>query len=169
MDTVLHDDIFEVIKVNPEGRKFDRVNRLACKGQTYETDLTLDIASEVYSLKEGEKFTLSITNTLRLDGKPDEDTYNQDGKVSTGLGGARREEGCALAHTKSLPAAGHLRRAVLTLLCAAPVCPPPPTHLFSLCSPPCWTAMSMACAARSSALTTLRTTECPSLPPLEGC
>lgn len=53
-----------------------------CKGETYESDLILDIASEVYSLKEGDKFTMSLARTLRLDGKPDDDSYNQDGKVS---------------------------------------------------------------------------------------
>lgn len=58
------------------------VNRLVCKGMTYETELFLDIASEVYSLREGERFTLTLASTLRLDGKPDEDTYNQDGKPS---------------------------------------------------------------------------------------
>ena len=81
MDSSLHEDIFVVTKVNPEGKKFERVNRLLCKGQTFETELVIDIASEVYSLKEGEKFTLVLASTLNLSGKPDEDTYNQDGKV----------------------------------------------------------------------------------------
>lgn len=81
MDNLLHDDIYEVVTVNPEGKKFERVNRLVCKGQTYETDLTLDIASEVYNLKEGDKVAFAIATTLRLDGKPEEDTFNQDGKV----------------------------------------------------------------------------------------
>jgi hypothetical protein len=93
-DAILHDDIYEVVKVNPDGKKFERVNRLVCKGQTYETDLVLDIASEVYSLREGEKFTFAIASTLRLDGKPDEDTYNQDGKVRTAR---RRVRVCARA------------------------------------------------------------------------
>jgi hypothetical protein len=81
MDNLLHDDIYEVVKVNPEGKKFERVNRIVCKGHTYETDLVLDIASEVYSLKEGDKVAFAIATTLRLDGKPEEDTFNQDGKV----------------------------------------------------------------------------------------
>ena len=81
MDNLLHDDIYEVVKVNPEGKKFERVNRIVCKGHTYETDLVLDIASEVYSLKEGDKVAFAIATTLRLDGKPVEDTFNQDGKV----------------------------------------------------------------------------------------
>jgi hypothetical protein len=56
-------------------------NRLVCRGQTYETELFIDVASEIYNLKEGDHFTMTLASTLRLDGKPDEDTYNQDGKV----------------------------------------------------------------------------------------
>ncbi len=108
MADLLHDDIYEVVKVNPDGKKFERVNRLICKGQTYETDLTLDIASEVYSLREGEKFTFAIANTLRLDGKPDEDTYNQDGKVS---GIAALALGLVRLHRCSLPPPPRLPRA----------------------------------------------------------
>lgn len=62
------------------------VNRLVCKGETYEADLVIDVASEVYSLKEGDKFTLTLASTLRLDGKPDDDNFNQDGKVSVSHG-----------------------------------------------------------------------------------
>jgi DNA-directed RNA polymerase I, II, and III subunit RPABC3 len=77
---VLFEDTFEVAKLNPDGKKFDRVSRVVAKGETYEVDLTLDVASEVYPLKVGDKFTLVLASTLRLDGKPDEDTFNQDGK-----------------------------------------------------------------------------------------
>lgn len=42
--------------------------------------MVLDIANEVYSLREGDKFTMVLTSTLRLDGKPDGDEFNQDGK-----------------------------------------------------------------------------------------
>ena len=77
---VLFEDTFEVAKLNPDGKKFDRVSRVVARGETYEVDLTLDVASEVYPLKLGDKFTLVLASTLRLDGKPDEDTFNQDGK-----------------------------------------------------------------------------------------
>jgi DNA-directed RNA polymerases I, II, and III subunit RPABC3 len=78
----LFEDIFEISKVNPEGKKFDRVNRIVAKGETYETDLVLDVASEIYPLKAGDKFTLTLASTLRLDGKPEEEGFNQDGKPS---------------------------------------------------------------------------------------
>ena len=56
------------------------VDRVACKGDTYEADLVLDIASEVYPLRQGDKFTLTLTSTLNLDGTPDADEYAPDGK-----------------------------------------------------------------------------------------
>ncbi len=56
------------------------MNRLLCKGETYDTDMTIDIANEVYGLREGDKFTMTLASTLRLDGKPDSDEFNQDGK-----------------------------------------------------------------------------------------
>lgn len=58
------------------------VNRLVAKGETFEVDLTLDIASEIYPIEEGEKFTMALASTLRLDGLPDDGTYDQSGVVS---------------------------------------------------------------------------------------
>jgi DNA-directed RNA polymerase I, II, and III subunit RPABC3 len=77
---VLFEDIFDVSKLNPDGKKFERVSRVVARGQTYEVDLVLDVASEVYPLRVGDKFTMTLVSTLRLDGTPDEDVYNQDGK-----------------------------------------------------------------------------------------
>ena len=79
--TNLHTDTYLVTDINPGGKKFDRVNRLVCKGSDANADVVLDIASEVYSLNKGDKFKLCLSGTLRIDGKPDEDVYNQDGKV----------------------------------------------------------------------------------------
>jgi DNA-directed RNA polymerase I, II, and III subunit RPABC3 len=66
----LFEDIFEVTALNPDGYKFDRVNRLQALGTTFECDLLLDINCEIYSLKEGDKFTLVLASTLHLDGSP---------------------------------------------------------------------------------------------------
>ena len=57
------------------------VTRIVCKGVSYEMDLTLDINSEVYPMKQGEKFTLALASTLDLDGKPDDGLFDQSGKV----------------------------------------------------------------------------------------
>ncbi|KAF1327723.1 putative Dna directed RNA polymerase i, partial [Globisporangium splendens] len=73
MASELFEDIFEVRQVNPDGKKFD-------KGVSYELELTLDINSEVYRLRQNEKFTFALVSTLDLEGKPDDGTYNQSGK-----------------------------------------------------------------------------------------
>ncbi|KAL7470023.1 hypothetical protein ACHAXS_010271 [Conticribra weissflogii] len=73
----LFEDIFEITALNPEGKKFDRVNRLAATGTTFECDLLLDYNCQIYSLVEGEKMTLVLASTLNLDGSPDDHTsYN---------------------------------------------------------------------------------------------
>ena len=79
-EAILFDDLFDVIKVNPEGKKFERVDRIVCKGETYEMDLYIDIANEVFSLKTNEKFTFTLSSTLNLDGSPDSDEYTADTK-----------------------------------------------------------------------------------------
>ena len=66
----LFEDIFEVTALNPDGYKFDRVNRIQGTGTTFECDLLLDINCEIYNLKEYEKFTLVLASTLHLDGSP---------------------------------------------------------------------------------------------------
>jgi DNA-directed RNA polymerase I, II, and III subunit RPABC3 len=76
----LFEDLFHVTQVNPEGKKFDRVDRIVCKGETYEVELFLDVASEEYRLRAGDKFTMTLTTTLNLDGTPDADEYVNDGK-----------------------------------------------------------------------------------------
>ena len=73
---ILFEDIFEVSALNPDGYKFDSVNRIQAVGTTFECDLLLDINCEIYSLKETEKFTLVLASTLHLDGSPaDHDSY----------------------------------------------------------------------------------------------
>jgi DNA-directed RNA polymerase I, II, and III subunit RPABC3 len=66
----LFEDIFEVRELNPDGKKFEKVNRLAAMGTTFECDLLLDINSEIYNVREGEKITLVLASTLHLDGSP---------------------------------------------------------------------------------------------------
>uniref|UniRef100_A0A7S2YA89 DNA-directed RNA polymerases I, II, and III subunit RPABC3 n=1 Tax=Entomoneis paludosa TaxID=265537 RepID=A0A7S2YA89_9STRA len=66
----LFEDIFEITALNPDGFKFDRVNRLQATGTTFECDLLLDINSEIYHLMENDRFTLVLASTLHLDGSP---------------------------------------------------------------------------------------------------
>lgn len=66
----LFEDIFEVSALNPDGYKFERVNRIEATGTTFECELLLDINCEIYDLKDSEKFTLVLASTLHLDGSP---------------------------------------------------------------------------------------------------
>lgn len=66
----LFEDIFEITALNPDGYKFDRVNRIQGTGTTFECDLLLDINCDIYSLKDNDKFTLVLASTLHLDGSP---------------------------------------------------------------------------------------------------
>jgi DNA-directed RNA polymerase I, II, and III subunit RPABC3 len=66
----LFEDIFEITALNPDGYKFERVNRIQATGTTFECDLLLDINCEIYKLAETEKFTLVLASTLHLDGSP---------------------------------------------------------------------------------------------------
>jgi DNA-directed RNA polymerase I, II, and III subunit RPABC3 len=71
---IIFEDIFEITHLNPEGKKFDLVNRLSALGTTFECDLLLDYNCQIYSLLEGEKMTLVLASTLNLDGSPDDHT-----------------------------------------------------------------------------------------------
>jgi DNA-directed RNA polymerase I, II, and III subunit RPABC3 len=69
----LFEDIFSITALNPEGKKFERVNRLAATGTTFECDLLLDYNCQIYTnLHEGSKITLVLASTLNLDGSPDD-------------------------------------------------------------------------------------------------
>jgi len=78
---LLFEDLFEVQKVNPEGKKFHRVDRVVAHCAAFEADITFDVASELFPVKEGQRLTIALASTLRLDGKEDDaDTYDQSGK-----------------------------------------------------------------------------------------
>ena len=66
----LFEDIFEVTELNPDGKRFERVNRIAATGTTFECDLLLDVNSEIYNIRDSEKITLVLASTLHLDGSP---------------------------------------------------------------------------------------------------
>lgn len=83
---ILFEDIFEVTALNPDGYKFDRVNRIQATGTTFECDLLLDTNCEIYPLKEAEKFTLVLAGTLQLDGSPaDHSSYLPDANEEPNL------------------------------------------------------------------------------------
>jgi len=42
--------------------------------------MIVDIASEVYSVAKGDRFTLNVVSSLRLDGRKDDDAFDQTGR-----------------------------------------------------------------------------------------
>ena len=55
------------------------VHRVECKGENYEMDLALDVHSQLYRLRAGNKFSLVLARTLNLDGTDSADQYDQSG------------------------------------------------------------------------------------------
>lgn len=73
----LFEDIFEITAVNPDGYKFDLVNRLQGTGATFDCELLLDINCDIYRVVESDKVSLALATTLHLDGSPaDHFSYN---------------------------------------------------------------------------------------------
>lgn len=66
----LFEDTFKVIQINPppDLKKFDRVSRVVAHGENYEMDLNVDIATHIYKVAPGDKFSLVLAKTLNLDG-----------------------------------------------------------------------------------------------------
>tara|TARA_B110000090_G_C13290517_1_gene411810 strand:- start:561 stop:980 length:420 start_codon:yes stop_codon:yes gene_type:complete len=62
--------------MNQGGKKFERVNRLHCKGTAYDVDLTVDTNCELFQVKVGQQLIVKLASTLSLTGAPDDGKYN---------------------------------------------------------------------------------------------
>ncbi|OWM74851.1 DNA-directed RNA polymerases II, IV and V subunit 8B-like [Punica granatum] len=72
---ILLEDVFRVEKLDPDGKKFDKVTRIEARSERFDMFMHLDINSEIYSMAAGEKFTMALATTLNLDGTPDSGYY----------------------------------------------------------------------------------------------
>ncbi|KAI4342809.1 hypothetical protein MLD38_027387 [Melastoma candidum] len=79
---ILLEDVFRVDRLDPDGKKFDKVNRIEARSERFDMFMHLDVNSEVYPIKEGQKFTMALATTLNLDGTPDTGYYTPGGKKS---------------------------------------------------------------------------------------
>ncbi|GAA5831866.1 hypothetical protein JCM11251_003915 [Rhodosporidiobolus azoricus] len=64
-------DTFAVTAVDKDGKKFDRVSRIAAKSNNYEMRLTLDINTDLLDLPTDSTFSLALASTLNPDGDKD--------------------------------------------------------------------------------------------------
>uniref|UniRef100_A0A1D1XXN8 DNA-directed RNA polymerases I, II, and III subunit RPABC3 n=1 Tax=Anthurium amnicola TaxID=1678845 RepID=A0A1D1XXN8_9ARAE len=82
MVELLFEDIFTLEKLDPEGKKFDKVSRIVAHSQQFDMDMELDVNTEVYPMHVGDKFTMVLAPTLSLDGTPDTGYFTQGGRKS---------------------------------------------------------------------------------------
>ncbi|KAJ4751453.1 hypothetical protein LUZ62_085858 [Rhynchospora pubera] len=77
MVQLLFEDIFILQRLDPDGKKFDKVTRIEAKSEQFDMYMQLDINTEIYPMRVGEKFTMVLAPTLNLDGTPDSGYFLQ--------------------------------------------------------------------------------------------
>jgi len=91
---IVFDDMFTIADIDKEGKKFDRVSRLYAHSKNYDMDLTLDYNIELFPLKAGQSFALSLATSLARGGGPkgdsleeekDQHIWRPDGKGQKGI------------------------------------------------------------------------------------
>ncbi|XP_062213195.1 DNA-directed RNA polymerases II, IV and V subunit 8B-like [Phragmites australis] len=80
MTEYLFEDVFIVIRLNPDGKKFDKVSRIEARSEQFDMHMQLDVATDVYPMHVGDKFTMVLAPTLNLDGTPDTGYFTQAGR-----------------------------------------------------------------------------------------
>ncbi|XP_030940057.1 DNA-directed RNA polymerases II, IV and V subunit 8B-like [Quercus lobata] len=72
----LLEDIFRIERLNPDGKKFDKVIRVEAKSEKFDMFMHLDVmVTKDFEVKEGDKFAMVIAPTLNLDGTPNTGYY----------------------------------------------------------------------------------------------
>lgn len=63
-------------------KKFDRVSRITAESEHHHVSLTLDVHSQLYPLRTGDRFIFALMSSIRLDGLPGDGTFDQSGEPS---------------------------------------------------------------------------------------
>ncbi|XP_019156365.1 PREDICTED: DNA-directed RNA polymerases II, IV and V subunit 8B-like [Ipomoea nil] len=82
MVETLFEDIFTVTNIDPDGKKFDKVNRIEARSEQFEMYMQLDINTDIYPIRQDEKFMMVLASTLNLDGTPDSGYFLQGNRKS---------------------------------------------------------------------------------------
>ncbi|KAI8898138.1 RNA polymerase [Globomyces pollinis-pini] len=61
---ILFEAHYEISDIDPHGKKFDRVSRIIATSENVISELTLDVNTEIYPLKTGNKFYLVLAQSL---------------------------------------------------------------------------------------------------------
>tara|TARA_B110000971_G_C19566673_1_gene301201 strand:- start:52 stop:357 length:306 start_codon:yes stop_codon:yes gene_type:complete len=78
----LFEDQFNVSVMNPEGKKFESVNRVQAVGLTYGVNILLDVNCDLFKCKVGEGLSICLASTLDLDGGRDDGVWDQRGETN---------------------------------------------------------------------------------------
>ncbi|CAN4126069.1 unnamed protein product [Withania somnifera] len=68
MDAFHFDEIIKVVKVDADGKKYDKVSRIEAESNDGGTSMLLDINSELYPMRRKELYRMVISTTLNMDG-----------------------------------------------------------------------------------------------------
>lgn len=68
MGELLFDDFFRVERVNPDGKKFDKVTRIEAQSEKCGMFMQLDVNTEIYPIDKEERFLMALSTTLSLEG-----------------------------------------------------------------------------------------------------
>lgn len=68
MAGIYFDDIIKVERLDPDGKKFDKVSRIQAQSEDYDMQLLLDVNTELYPINVGEKFRMALAPSLNVSG-----------------------------------------------------------------------------------------------------
>ncbi|KAJ1025221.1 hypothetical protein NDA16_002725 [Ustilago loliicola] len=77
--TNLFDTQFVVNQIDPDGKKFDRVSRIIASSPSLEMTLSIDIATDIWPVSEGQQLTFQLASTLKKDTTTSSKTDAADG------------------------------------------------------------------------------------------
>lgn len=76
MSGLILEEVFVVDAVNPDGKIYLRVSRIACKSLKTDLKISLDINADVFPVEKNEKLTIAIATTLEKNGQAMAATYD---------------------------------------------------------------------------------------------
>ncbi|BGP12893.1 hypothetical protein JCM10213_005154 [Rhodosporidiobolus nylandii] len=82
---ILFTDVFAVTAVDHDGKKFDRVSRVAAKSNNHDMRLTLDINTDLIELPTDSTFALALASTLNPEGSKDSGANGWRADIEGGL------------------------------------------------------------------------------------
>ncbi|XP_034906535.1 DNA-directed RNA polymerases II, IV and V subunit 8B isoform X2 [Populus alba] len=72
-------DFYVIEKLNPDGKKYDKVSRIVARSEKGDLYMVLDVHTEIYPIEEKSRYLVLLTGTLNTDGTP-VDPRNAQGK-----------------------------------------------------------------------------------------